>query len=76
MKANIKILIAIVAILILVVAGYCIYSNIQKNNEQKALVEKTLNPVNGEKIGETLPTTNPFDTKVNPFDAYKNPFGK
>jgi len=74
MKTPIKIIIALV-VLALLIGGYFLFVDTPKNDSSETIVEKTLNPISGEKVGEALPKTNPFDTKVNPYDSYKNPFG-
>lgn len=75
MSKSSRIGIIVGVILIIVAGGYILYTFTQKNSVEDKTVQTTLNPVNGGTVGEKLPETNPFNTKVNPYDAYKNPFG-
>jgi len=49
--------------------------NISQQSSQLA-IEKMLDPINGQTVGDKVPKTNPFEVDINPFDAYKNPFNK
>ncbi|TSC52025.1 MAG: hypothetical protein LiPW41_573 [Parcubacteria group bacterium LiPW_41] len=74
MNGKLKIAIAIIVLLVFVVIGYVVFQNMKTSTTEKEALKKVLNPINGEVVGEKLPKTNPFETKVNPFDSYKNPF--
>lgn len=74
MNGKLKITIIVVVLLVLATIGYIVFQNIKSSTTEKEALKKVLNPINGEVVGEKLPKTNPFETKVNPFDSYKNPF--
>ena len=74
MNGKLKIAIAIIVLFVFVVIGYVVFQNMKNSTTEKEALKKVLNPINGEVVGEKLPKTNPFETKVNPFDSYKNPF--
>lgn len=74
MNGKLKIAIAIIVLLVFVVIGYVVFQDMKSSTTEKEALKKVLNPINGEVVGEKLPKTNPFETKVNPFDSYKNPF--
>lgn len=81
MTKSVKIIIIVLVAAGLVAAGYFINQQFKKkkNIDRQSMqlsVEKVLNPINGQTVGDKIPETNPFDVKVNPFDAYKNPFNK
>lgn len=81
MPKSIKIIIIGLLVIGLAVAGFFVsrrfvQPEMASQPTSRLALEKALDPVNGQMVGDKIPKTNPFDVKINPFDAYKNPFNQ